>query len=225
MLVRKFPLANDVWMVFFKEVLCEFRNPYAVCALIIFALVTLSSISMAIGTLVLPGELIAALLWITIFFCAMSGLSRVFVQEQESGTLFTLRIYLQSQAILLGKMMFNTILLLGLTCLIIPLFIIFLQVDFRLWGIFAVIVVLGDIGIAAVSTLTAAMVTSTQGNHSLFTVLTFPILLPQFLSAIHATVQILTENMPSLNEVIFMLGYDAAIISASVILFDYLWYE
>ena len=225
MLVNKLPLVNDVWLVFSKEVLCEFRTRYAVSALIMFALVMLSSISMAIGAAVLSDELIASLLWVTIFFCAMTGLSRVFVQELESGTLFTLRIYLRSQAILLGKMLFNITLLLGLTCFIIPLFIIFLNADFRLWGIFAVVLVLGDIGIGAVSTLTAAIVTSTQGKHSLFTVLTFPILLPQFLGVIHATVTILSERQPSVNEVVFMAGYDAAVIAVSCMLFEFLWYD
>lgn len=223
--VNKLPLSNAVWMVFSKDVLCEFRNRYAISALIMFALVTLSSISMTIGITALSYELTAVLLWIIIFFCAMAGLSRAFVQEQESGTLFTLQIYSQSQAIILGKMLFNIVLLIGLTWFIIPLFIIFLDVDFKLWGMFFLVVIFGDVGIGAVSTLTAAMVARAQGQHSLFTVLTFPILLPQFLGVINATATILGGNIPNLSQLIVMAGYDGVIIIASYMLFDYLWYE
>jgi len=104
--VHKLPLREAVWLVFSKDLLCEFRNRYAISALIMFALVTLSSISMTIGAVMLSDELTAVLLWIIIFFCAMAGLSRAFVQEQEAGTLFTLQIYLQSQAVIFGKMLF-----------------------------------------------------------------------------------------------------------------------
>lgn len=61
--------------------LCEFRTRYALSALFMFAFISLTSISMSIGVVSLPAELMSALLWIILFFCAMAGLSRVFVQE------------------------------------------------------------------------------------------------------------------------------------------------
>ncbi|MCE5284624.1 MAG: heme exporter protein CcmB [Pelosinus sp.] len=223
--VIKSPLINDVWRVFAKELLCELRTRYTFSTLIMFALVTLSSVSMTMGGGSLSPEISGVLLWIILFFCSMAGLSRVFVEEQETGTIFSLRIYISGQAIILGKMLFNTALLFFLSLLIIPLFIIFLNEDISFWWSFFIVICLGDIGIAAASTLTAAMVAKAGGKHSLFAVLTFPILLPQFLCVIHATVNSFAAAAASFSELVFMAGYDMVIIIAAYILFDYLWYD
>jgi heme exporter protein B len=216
---------NSIWAMLIKDGLCEFRTRYAVSALFMFALISLASISMAVGVSSLPVELTAALLWVILFFCAMAGLSRVFVQEQESGTILALQVYGSGQAVLFGKLLFNVIMLLSLTLLIIPLFIIFLNVDIYRWPIFIVVLILGDMGIAVASTITAAMVAKTKGKNALFTVLTFPILLPQFLSSISATTKILANIEPDVSEIMFMAAYNVVLIIASSILFDYLWYD
>lgn len=216
---------NPCLAVMTKDMLCEFRTRYAFGSLIMFALMTLSSVSMSIGSALLSAEFAAVLLWIILFFCAMAGLSRSFVQEQESGTMFTLRLYAGPQAVLFGKMLFNILLLLALTILVIPLFILFLNVDIQLPGLLVMVLLLGDVGIAAVSTLTAAMLARTQGKGSLFTVLTFPVLLPQFLSVISGTVKAISGVDIRWQEIIFMVSYDVIVIIAASILFDYLWYD
>ena len=218
-------LFNGLWAVLVKDSLCEFRTRYAVSALFMFALVSLASISMSIGATSLPVELIAALLWVILFFCSMAGLSRVFVQEQESGTILALRVYSSAQAVILGKLLFNVIMLLGLTLLVIPLFVIFFNVTIYRWPMFIIVLFLGVVGIAATSTITAAITSKTQGKNALFTVLTFPILLPQFLSSISATAKILADTQPDMSEIMFMASYNVVIIIASSILFDYLWYD
>ncbi|MBC8014924.1 MAG: heme exporter protein CcmB [Sporomusaceae bacterium] len=216
---------NPCLAVMTKDVLCEFRTRYAFGSLTMFALMTLSSVSMSIGSSSLPAEFAAVILWVVLFFCAMAGLSRSFVQEQEAGTMFTLRLYAGPQAVLFGKMIFNMLLLIALTILIIPLFILFLNVEIKLPGLLVIVLVLGDIGIVAVSTLTAAMLARTQGKGSLFTVLTFPVLLPQFLSGISGTVKAISGVVMDWQELIFMISYDVIIIIAASILFDYLWYD
>lgn len=208
-----------------KDAICEFRTRYAAGAIIMFALTTLSSVSMAIAGVALPPTFAAALLWVVLFFCAMAGLARVFAQEQETGTLLGLRLYAPSQAVLCGKLLFNMGLLAALTFLVVPLFVIFLNVTTDKWLLFSLILMLGGAGITAVATLTGAMVIYAQGRQSLYTVLTFPIILPQFLSAINVSAKIFSGNMPEIEELIFMAGYDAAVIAASVLLFDYLWQE
>lgn len=225
MVTAKFPFLNALIAVFTKDGLCELRTRYALSALFMFALVTLSSVSMTLGGLSLTPELTAALLWIILFFCAMAGLSRVFVQEQETGTIVALRLYVNGQAVILGKLLFNIVMLLALTVLIIPLFILFLNVTIPLWFSLGLILFLGNVGIAAASTLTAAMVARTQGKSALFAVLTFPILLPQFLAVISVTAKALNGVPPVWTEWVFLAGYDVVLCIAASILFDYLWYD
>ncbi|WP_425059905.1 hypothetical protein SCACP_05340 [Sporomusa carbonis] len=221
----KLSFSSAVWAVLVKDTVCESRTRYAVGILVMFGLTSLSSVSMAVAGAALSPEFAAALLWVVLFFCAMAGLARVFVQEHETGTLLGLRLYAPGQAVFYGKLLFNQILLAGLSCLIVPLFIVFLNVNINEWVLFTLILALGDAGIAAVSTLTAAMVIYAQAKQAIFTVLTFPVFLPQFLSAIYATAKVLSGSAPAMEELVFMFGYDAAVVAAGVLLFDYLWQE
>ncbi|SDE56826.1 heme exporter protein CcmB [Sporomusa acidovorans] len=221
----KLSFSNAVWAILLKDGVCEFRTRYAVGALVMFALTALSSVSLAMAGAALPPEFAAALLWVVLFFCAMAGLARVFVQEQETGTILGLRLYAPGEAVFCGKLLFNQILLLCLSCLAVPLFVIFLNVNIDEWIGFTLLLALGITGIAAVSTLTASIVMYAQSKQAIFTVLTFPVLLPQFLSAINATAKVLAGGAPEMAELVFMAGYDAAIVAAGILLFDYIWQE
>ena len=222
---KKLPWYSVVWAVVRKDALCELRSKYAFSALTMFALITLASISMSLAGATISSALAAALLWIILFFCAMAGLSRVFVQEQEAGTLFTLRLYANGQAVYWGKTLFNSLLLIALTVLVIPLFVILLNFTIPLWLELSALLVLGDIGIATVSTLTALMVCRTGGKGALFTVITFPLLLPQFLMVIASTTRVFDGILPEVQDFVFMAGYDMTVLIATSILFDYLWYD
>lgn len=222
---RKLSFPKAVWAVLTKDALCELRTPYAFSTLVMFALVTLSSVSMTMGGFSLAPELASALLWVILFFCSMAGLSRVFVQEQETGTIVGLRLYVPGQAVIFGKLLFNLAMLGVLTILIIPLFIVFLNVDISLGISFGLILFFGNTGIAAAATLTAALVAETRGKSALFTVVTFPVLLPQFLAATGATAKALQQIEPGWKELAFLFGYDVVVIIAVSILFDYLWYD
>jgi heme exporter protein B len=212
---------SQVRAILEKDIKCELRTSYVIATLSMFALTALSSVSMAIAGTGLTPELAAALLWVVLFFCAMAGLARVFVQEAETGTLLGLRLYASAQAVFCGKCLFNNLLLVGLAVLVIPLFVIFFNIEISNWLLFLAIILLGCIGIATVSTIMAAIVMTAQGKQAIFTVITFPILLPQFLCSVRAVTQVFSGDTP--EGLIFMAGYDAAVIAAGLLLFDYLW--
>lgn len=222
---KQLPWLSSVFAIAQKDALTEFRSRYALSSLVMFAIITLSAISMSIGGFGLTPAIAAVLLWITIYFSAMAGLARGFVQEQEAGTLVTLRIYAKAQAVLFGKFLFNIILMLVLLLILVPLFVLFLNIEVFYWGHFISVLALGSIGISIISTMTASMVAQTQGRGSLLSVLTFPLLLPAFLMVLQMTERILAGYSPDWQNLIFLMGYDVVMIIASSILFDYLWYE
>ena len=222
---KELPWYSVVWAIVRKDARCELRTRYAVSALTMFALITLASISMSLAGAAVSPALAAALLWIVLFFCAMAGLSRVFVQEQETGTLFTLRLYASGQAVYWGKTLFNILLLSALTALILPLFVVLLNFTIPLWLELSAVLVLGDAGIATVATLTALMVCRAGGKGAIFSVITFPLLLPQFLMVIAATARLFDGALPAIQDIVFMVGYDITVLIAASILFDYLWFD
>jgi len=222
-MLAKPSLYRSIRAVLKKDGLCELRSHYAVSTLIAFAVTTLASLSISIGGVALSPNLLATLLWVILFFSAMSGLSRVFGQEQDAGTLITLRVYALPQAVFLGKMIFNILLLLGLSVIVLILFLIFFNVSAGNLPALAAVLLAGICGVAIVSTITAALAAQTQARSSLFTIVTFPVILPVFLSAISLTGAIFAGEEISALLFLSLIGYDIVAAVAGSILFDYLW--
>ncbi len=88
-------LMHNAWLIFQKDILQEFKTRFAINAILLFALVTLVAVSFSIGTFNASNDIKSALLWIIIFFSAMSGLSHIFVREEEKHTADTLKLIAQ----------------------------------------------------------------------------------------------------------------------------------
>jgi len=217
---------HKINLILQKELKTEFRSHYAISSLLMFSLTTLSVITMSIANQALDAKFLAILFWIILFFSAMAGLSRVFLQEQVSGTIHTLRAYGTSQPVLLGKFIYNFLLLNVLTLFLLPLFIILLNVEIYHPFFLLLILLAGNAGIAIVTTLTASMIIYTQGQTSLFTILSFPIILPIFLLCIQLTETTLNPNLFTMQrQLLFVGAYDMVLIGVASILFDYVWYD
>ncbi len=208
-----------------KDIISEFRTRYAINAIVMFALVTLTVISFALGLLSPSQEILAALFWIILFFAAMSGLAQAFIREEESGTAMILRLSSEGSVILFGKMFFNFLLLLILAILIVPLFIIFLKIAPADWAIFLGGLILGLIGLSGATAIIAAIVSKASVKGALFTVLSFPVLLPLLIAAIEITkiAFIGGESAEIAAPFQLLVAYDVIMITLSMMLFDFVW--
>ena len=120
----------SVWagtkLVLAKEFRQGIRFKAAWAAMLMFALTTLSCVSLALQGAALSPKLAAALLWVILFFASMVGADRVFLEEEAAGTLLALRVYGGSQPVLLGKMLYTYLVLLAMGLFILPLFLMLL---------------------------------------------------------------------------------------------------
>ncbi|EEG77754.1 heme exporter protein CcmB [Dethiobacter alkaliphilus] len=229
-MIRLFPWLKHGIAVLKKDLRVEFRTRYAYSALVMFAVTTLVTVSFSVGGFLVGDDAInitAALLWIILFFSAMAGLSRTFVQEEESGTVIALKMAAEPEPVLLGKYLFNVFLLLSLTVLILPLYLVMLNISVPLpLGLLAT-VFLGSVGLAGASTILAAIVSKAGAKGSLMTVLAFPILLPLLFSAINATRVALGGDAPAaiVPDLWMLFFYNGVAIVASLLLFEYVWNE
>jgi heme exporter protein B len=219
----------EVGAVFLKDARTEYRTRAAVNAILLFALTTLMTVSLSLTTLGLPpivrARLLAALLWIVLFFSAMSGLPRVFVKEEDGRTVMALRLTARPQAIFVGKLLFNVALLLAVTVVVVPLYLILLEPEVRDGGGFIAVLILGMGGLAGAATLLAALVAKTGNRGSLFVVLAFPVLLPLLVCAINGSVAAFGAGgqVELRSNLVGLLAYLGAMVTASVMLFDYVW--
>ena len=219
--------AAKVLAVAAKDITSEFRTRYAVNAIVMFALVTLTVISFAVGALEPSKEIMAALFWIILFFAAMSGLAQVFIKEEEAGTAMILKLSSDATIIFFGKLLFNLILLALLAVLIIPLFIVLLKTTPADWGIFLIGLALGIIGLAGATTIIAAIVSKATIKGALFTVLSFPVLMPLLVAVIEITkASFLGDGSVDVSAPLqLIVAYDIVMITLSVLLFDFVWQQ
>ena len=205
-----------------KDFLLNLRRRATFAAMMMFALTTVASLSLSTGGALLDEKFLAALLWIVIFFAAGAGLAGTFDDEAQAGTLPTLKLYGDAQAILFGKMSMAFLSLIALSIFILPIFLILFDVGVEKIFLLVVTVLLGLIGLAAAGTLTAALTTSAAVKGGLFPILLFPVTLPIFLPAIRLTEIAFTPAQFDSTLLVVMSAFDAILILAASILYDYL---
>jgi heme exporter protein B len=212
--------------VFAKDWRVELRTRHALHTLLLFAVTTLVTVSMALGpagvasterTAVLP-----ALLWVILLFAAAAGLPRGFVHEEETHTATALRLAATPSAVFCGKAAYSASLLLALEVLLVPLYVGVMQLPVASPRLLLAALAGGGFGLAVGSTLLASIVAQAQGRGALFPILAFPVLLPLILLAVELTRGAVTGTVGA-GVLPNLLIYDAAMVVAGLMLFPLVW--
>jgi len=208
-----------------KDVRSEVRTRAALNAIVLFSVVTLAVVSYAVGSFGLSPDVHASLLWIIVFFAAMAGLSRTFVVEAERGTEAALKLTASGTQVFLGKFLFNLALLGLLDLILIPLFQILLPIREANWGLLGIGLGLGSLALAASTTLVAAIVAQAGVKGALFTVLSFPILIPVLVAGVSSTRKAmdLAPWADAVTEIQLLVSYAGLMLTLSFFLFDSVW--
>lgn len=212
-------------IVFKKDLISELRTRYALNALIMFVLVSISIIRFAIGEEKVENEILSGLLWIVIFFSASGGLSRTFVKEEEKETSVALKMSVDSSGVFTGKLLFNFVLTLILNFLITILFIMITDYEIKnLWG-FILVIGIGNIGLVSASTIIAAIISKANSKGTLYPVLSFPVLIPLLVTVINATKLSASgvETGILYEEFVILISYSIVVTTVSLMLFKYVW--
>lgn len=214
------------YYLFSKDYHSEIRTRYSINSLIMFIIVAVSVILFSIGNERIPGNLTAGLYWVVIFFSAMSGLGRAFISEEERGTSMTLQLIASPSTVLSGKIIFNIILVFAMNTVITFIYsILFEEFVIHNHILFIINFILGNFGLAVSATIIAAIIAKAGSKGTLYPVLSFPILLPLILTS--AKLTLFSIDGTAINDAVFELAivacYDVIMISASYMLFDFIW--
>src|ERR1035437_11066891 len=114
-----------------KDLRIEFRTRYGVSAVVMFLLITVAVILYSTPGEQLQPSIMSALIWIALFFGAMTGLARSFVSEEERGTSLLLRLYASGESVFIGKLVYNLGLMLALAASALLFFEFFFARDFH----------------------------------------------------------------------------------------------
>lgn len=219
-------MSKEYFSIFIKDWKSELRSRYSINSLGMFILVTISVILFSIGEQKISAYVTAGLYWTAVFFSAMSGLSRVFVSEEERGTALSLKICTTPEIVFTGKFLFNLLLSLLINLCVTLLFVFFFE-SFLIKNllIFLFLYILGSIGISIASTIIAAIISKANSKSNLYAVLSFPVMLPLILMLLELTKKSMDGVI--LNEAFVELGilicYDVIMITGSFLLFEFVW--
>jgi len=210
-----------------KDLRLELRDKYALNAVLMFGITTLAVVSFSLGQRNLPPHLLGALFWVIMFFSAMSGLAHIFIREEESGTSLALRLAAPPDAVFIGKLLFNLILLTVLTVIITPLFFVFTNAPVDSVIDFIPVLILGVLGLCSATTLIAAIIARASVKGALFAVLSFPIIIPLLLTLVISTQKLFEGSGVGdvMTELQFLLAYMVVMIVGSLMLFKFVWTE
>ncbi|NND70496.1 MAG: heme ABC transporter permease CcmB [Rhodothermales bacterium] len=212
--------------VFLKDTRIEWRSRFGINLLVLFVLSSVFILVFALGQDTVERNVIAALYWIVIIFAATSSLGRSFISEEEGGTVLLLQTHVPGSAVFAGKLLFNLVLILIANVLASLAFTVFINATIANWPIFVVIVVLGSSGLAGATTILAAIIARTGNGGSLLPVLLLPILMPLLLSVVHAMIAALEPGSSWNdvgNDIATLVAYAGTVVTASVLLFDFVW--
>ena len=220
-------LVNKTFAVYVKDLRLELRTRYALNAILMFGITTLTVVSFAVGQSALQENLMAALFWVIMFFSAMSGLSQGFVREEETGTSLALKLAADPTAVYLGKLAFNFTLLAIITIIITPLFFVFTDAPNDNLLPFFIVLLLGVIGLCGATTLIAAIISKAAVKGALFAVLSFPLLLTLLMGLNSATERVFEGSsiMEISTDLQFLVAYAVIMITGSIMLFKFVWQE
>lgn len=215
------------WAVFRKDLRAELRNRYATNALLLFVLGATVLVLFAVGPRPLEARIQSALLWIVMLFAASIGLGRAFIAEEERGTGLLLRLHLRPSMVFGGKLLFNLVLVSALTLLAVGAFLLLLNVPIRTPTLFATALTLGAVGLASATTLLEALVARAARQGPLLPVLLLPLLVPLLIAGTGATRMAITGRpwVAAQDELLTVVGFAGATLSAAIVLFDYVWQE
>jgi heme exporter protein B len=224
---------SEAGAVFVKDTLSELRSKVAISGVLLFAATALALVSFSTGKLAgvpetLKASLKSALLWIVLFFSAMSGLARVFVKEEDTRTAAALRLCARPTVVYAGKLLFNIVLLAAVAVVVVPAFVALMEPAIARWDLFLGTVLAAVIGLAGAATIVAAIVAKASTRGSLFVVLAFPLLLPLLVSAVNGSRGAMigaTRVAESQAHLVVLACYTVAMITASLMLFPFVWEE
>jgi heme exporter protein B len=211
-----------------KDLQLEWRTKESVPAMTLFVLTVFVLFHFGLDRDSLDGALASGVLWVTLLLAAVIGVSRLFAAEREQGGIDALLLApVDRTALFVAKGALLFLFLVAVELVAVPAFA-FLLLGPGLGGTLPelpLILLLGDLGIAAVGALVAALAAETRARELIVPLLLLPLLVPVLIACAQATEPLLRLDQGP-EDLARWLGlltlYDVVFVLLSVAVFDYL---
>lgn len=205
-----------------KEVKLEMRNKYALGGILLYVVSTIFVSYLSFKQIINPATW-NALFWIILLFASINGVAKSFLNETR-GKLLYLYTLVSPQAVILSKIIYNSLLLIVLSGLCLFVYSVFIGNIIQDLSLFLLTLLLGSIGFSSLLTMVSAIASKTSNNFTLMAILSFPIMVPLLMVLIKLSRNAIDglENW-DLNYLMVLVFLNIIIIALSYLLFRYLW--
>ncbi len=208
-----------------KDLRAELRTGETVPAMCLFAITTFVIFHFALDRATVAGDLAAGVLWVTVLFSAVLGVNRLFVAEREQGGFDGFLLApVDRTAMLVAKATALLLFLVVVQLIAVPAFAVLLLEPSPPPQL-ALVLLLGDVGIAVVGTLTSALAVQTRARDLIVPIIALPLLIPVVIAAASATSPLLAAagaGSVSLKWISVLALYDLVFALLAYAVFDFL---
>ena len=211
-----------------KDLLLELRTKEAVPAMTLFTITVYVLFHFGLDRNSLDGDLASGVLWVTLLLAAVIGVTRLFAAEREQGGIDALLLApVDRTALFVAKASALFLFLVVVELVAVPAYDLLLLGP-GLGGTLPelpLILLLANVGIAAVGALVAALAAETRTRELIVPLMLLPLLLPLLISCAQATEPLMrTDQGPEdLGRWLGLLTlYDVVFVLVSVAVFDFL---
>ncbi len=205
-----------------KEALLELRMNYAISGILLYVFSTVFVVFVAFVQI--QPQVWNTLFWIIALFTSVNAIVKSFVQENSARQLYYYSL-VHPIAILLSKIMYNTILLLLLSVLC------WVGLGFvggnpvRDAGQFVLAIVLASVGFSITFTFIAAISAKADNSATLMAILSFPLIIPILLTLIKLSANALRllNDTGVMQDVWALVGIDLLLLAIALVLYPFLW--
>ena len=211
-----------------KDLALELRTKESVPAMTLFVLTVYVLFHFGLDRDALDGKLASGVLWVTLLLAAVIGVTRLFAAERDEGGIDGLLLApVDRTALFLAKATALFLFLVALEVVALPAYDLLLLGP-GLGGALpelVPIVLLADLGLAAIGALVAALASETSARELITPLLLLPLLVPVLIGAARGTAPLFTgdQTADDLGRWLGLLSvYDVVFVLLSVAVFDYL---
>lgn len=208
-----------------KDFLIELKTRELLSSMFVFAvlviLIFIFSIDLSIVNSIDVGP---GVLWVAILFAGTLGLNRSFALEKENECLQGLMLTpMDRSALYFGKMISNMIFLLIMEAFILPVFMVFFNIDLLPHlGSLILVILMGTLGFSALGTLLSSLASNLKTREIMLPILLYPLMVPLVIGSVKMTSQLL-DGKPlaeMMNWVGLTLCFDIIYIAVSIMTID-----
>jgi heme exporter protein B len=215
-------LFSQIIHLLHKEITLEFRQRYAISGILLYVLSTVFIVYISFQNI--GPQVWNVLFWVIMLFASVNAVMKSFEQESGYRQLYYFQL-LHPIAILLSKMIYNSLLLLVLGVLTFVSMAFIAGNPVQHAAEFALVLVFGSTGFSITFTFVSAIAAKADNSSTLMAILSFPVVIPVLLLLVNLSAHSigLLGGTEIGDKIMLLAAVDMILVALGLVLFPFLW--